>query len=209
MGNGSAAAAIPTQMAAAAAAAATSDASFLNHFAAAAAAAAAAASIQTPQQPTSSTSFHQSLLSGTQHQYPIAESGKTGDSSPAKSYTKKDMERALEALQSRQMSLSKAAEAHGIPATTLWQRANRMGIAVVGANSGVKSSNGASREAVAVSTGSSSTASTSPVAAPPPNKNWSEEDLNSALEALRKKEISANKAAKVCKIKKIIKDEEC
>ena len=111
------------------------------------------------------------------------------------------MERALEALQSRQMSLSKAAELHGIPATTLWQRANRMGIAVVGANSGVKSSNGASREAVAVSTGSSSTASTSPVAAAaPPNKNWSEEDLNSALEALRKKEISANKAAKVCKM---------
>ena len=45
------------------------------------------------------------------------------------------------------------------------------------------------------------TASTSPVAAPPPNKNWSEEDLNSALEALRKKEISANKAAKVGKFK--------
>ena len=35
------------------------------------------------------------------------------------------------------------------------------------------------------------------MAAPPPNKNWSEDDLNSALEALRKKEISANKAAKV------------
>ena len=39
------------------------------------------------------------------------------------------------------------------------------------------------------------------MAAPPPNKNWSEEDLNSALEALRKKEISANKAAKVGKCK--------
>ena len=115
----------------------------------------------------------------------------------AKTYTKKDMERALEALQSRQMSLSKAAESHGIPATTLWQRANRMGIAVVGAHAHTgKGSNG--NKETAASTGSSSTASTSPVAVAPPNKNWSEEDLNSALEALRKKEISANKAAKVC-----------
>jgi hypothetical protein len=29
------------------------------------------------------------------------------------------------------------------------------------------------------------------------NKTWSDEDLNSALDALRNKEISANKAAKV------------
>lgn len=124
---------------------------------------------------------------------------KSGESSSAKTYTKKDMERALDALRSRQMSLSKAAESHGIPATTLWQRANKMGIAVVGAaNQTNTSKTNGNKEAAMASTGSSSTASTSPVAAAPPNKNWSEEDLNSALEALRKKEISANKAAKVC-----------
>ena len=32
------------------------------------------------------------------------------------------------------------------------------------------------------------------------NKTWSDEDLESALEALRRREISANKAAKIYKI---------
>lgn len=85
-----------------------------------------------------------------------------------KTYTKKDMSQALDALRSQQMSLSRASEMYGIPPTTLWQRANRMGIP----------------------TPKKDTA----------NKNWSEDDLQSALEALRKKEISANKAAKVYKI---------
>lgn len=85
-----------------------------------------------------------------------------------KTYTKKDMSLALDALRSQKMSLSRASEMYGIPPTTLWQRANRMGIP----------------------TPKKDTA----------NKNWSEDDLQSALEALRKKEISANKAAKVYKI---------
>eukprot|EP00095_Tigriopus_kingsejongensis_P000858 maker-scaffold1668_size31705-snap-gene-0.7 protein:Tk00858 transcript:maker-scaffold1668_size31705-snap-gene-0.7-mRNA-1 annotation:"pipsqueak" len=82
-----------------------------------------------------------------------------------KSYTKKDVYEALQALKTRQMSLSRASEVYGIPATTLWQRANRMGIATP------------KREAT--------------------NKVWSNEDLDSALDALRKKEISANKASKL------------
>jgi len=85
-----------------------------------------------------------------------------------KNYTKRDMSLALEALRSKKLSLSRASEIYGIPPTTLWQRANRMGIP----------------------TPKKDTA----------NKTWSEDDLNSALEALRKKEISANKAAKVYKI---------
>ena len=32
------------------------------------------------------------------------------------------------------------------------------------------------------------------------NKTWSDDDLESALEALRRREISANKAAKIYKI---------
>ncbi len=79
-------------------------------------------------------------------------------------YTKRDLGRALDALRSKKMSLSKASEVFGIPATTLWQRANRAGI----------------------STPKKETS----------NKTWSEEDLENALHALRKKEISANKAAK-------------
>ena len=46
----------------------------------------------------------------------------------SKSYTKRDMNLALEALRSKKLSLSRASEVYGIPPTTLWQRANRMGI---------------------------------------------------------------------------------
>ena len=45
-----------------------------------------------------------------------------------KTYTKRDMNLALEALRSKKLSLSRASEVYGIPPTTLWQRANRMGI---------------------------------------------------------------------------------
>ena len=38
------------------------------------------------------------------------------------------MSLALEALRTKKLSLSRASEVYGIPPTTLWQRANRMGI---------------------------------------------------------------------------------
>ncbi|TRY75042.1 hypothetical protein TCAL_07012 [Tigriopus californicus] len=82
-----------------------------------------------------------------------------------KAYTKKDLNEALESLKSKRMSLSRASEVYAIPATTLWQRANRMGIATP------------KRETN--------------------SKIWKNEDLTNALDALRKKEISANKASKI------------
>jgi len=85
-----------------------------------------------------------------------------------KTYTKRDMSLALEALRTKKLSLSRASEVYGIPPTTLWQRANRLGIPTP-----KKESN---------------------------SKTWTEEDLQSALQALRNKEISANKASKVYKI---------
>merc|ERR1719270_455569 len=85
-----------------------------------------------------------------------------------KTYTKRDMTLALEALRTKKLSLSRASEVYGIPPTTLWQRANRMGIP----------------------TPKKETSS----------KSWTDEDLQMALDALRKKEISANKASKVYKI---------
>ena len=81
-------------------------------------------------------------------------------------YTKKEMNMALEALKLKHLSLSRASELYGIPATTLWQRANRLGISTP-KNKEINS------------------------------KAWSDYDLNSALTALRNKEISANKASKV------------
>ncbi|XP_050699837.1 uncharacterized protein LOC126987149 isoform X3 [Eriocheir sinensis] len=52
-------------------------------------------------------------------------SGATGG---RKLWTDDDMDKALDALRNAAMSLSKAAHVYGIPATTLWQRAHRLGI---------------------------------------------------------------------------------
>ncbi|XP_023934587.1 uncharacterized protein LOC112043417 [Bicyclus anynana] len=45
-----------------------------------------------------------------------------------KSWTQQDMDKALEALRKHHMSLTKASATYGIPSTTLWQRAHRLGI---------------------------------------------------------------------------------
>ncbi|GBP33546.1 hypothetical protein EVAR_28701_1 [Eumeta japonica] len=45
-----------------------------------------------------------------------------------KSWTQQDMENALDALRNHNMSLTKASARYGIPSTTLWQRAHRLGI---------------------------------------------------------------------------------
>lgn len=71
---------------------------------------------------------------------------------------------ALDALRNHNMSLTKASATYGIPSTTLWQRAHRLGIDTP------------KKEG--------------------PTKSWTEENLNSALEALRTGTISANKASK-------------
>ncbi|XP_032520461.1 uncharacterized protein LOC116772393 [Danaus plexippus] len=45
-----------------------------------------------------------------------------------KTWTQQDMDKALEALRKHNMSLTKASATYGIPSTTLWQRAHRLGI---------------------------------------------------------------------------------
>ncbi|XP_073947688.1 BTB-domain-containing protein pipsqueak isoform X2 [Choristoneura fumiferana] len=45
-----------------------------------------------------------------------------------KNWTQQDMQLALEALRKHNMSLTKASATYGIPSTTLWQRAHRLGI---------------------------------------------------------------------------------
>lgn len=88
---------------------------------------------------------------------------KTGGGGP-KTWTQEDMEMALDALRNHNMSLTKASATYGIPSTTLWQRAHRLGIDTP------------KKEG--------------------PTKSWTEDNLNSALEALRTGTISANKASK-------------
>jgi predicted HTH domain antitoxin len=168
----------------------STDPSFFGHYRMVAAAAAAAATMQSPNFPMLSSSYTTtgSTISAAQEQRTSepdcdSYSNKSDERSPSstsevhKTYTKKDMFRALEALKTKRMSLSRASELYGIPATTLWQRANRLGITTPKKES--------------------TTTSTSAAATTVSSKSWSEADLNSALDALRKKEISANKAAKV------------
>ncbi|XP_034249665.1 protein bric-a-brac 1-like isoform X3 [Thrips palmi] len=81
-----------------------------------------------------------------------------------KTWTQEDMDAALDALRTQNISLTKAATMFNIPSTTLWQRAHRLGIDTP------------KKEG--------------------PNKSWSEDNLNNALEALRSGSISANKASK-------------
>lgn len=50
------------------------------------------------------------------------------NSSGPKTWTQGDMEAALDALRNHNMSLTKASVTYGIPSTTLWQRAHRLGI---------------------------------------------------------------------------------
>lgn len=45
-----------------------------------------------------------------------------------KDWTQEDMDAALDALRNHHMSLTKASITFGIPSTTLWQRAHRLGI---------------------------------------------------------------------------------
>lgn len=45
-----------------------------------------------------------------------------------KTWTQEDMDSALDALRTHNMSLTKASVTYGIPSTTLWQRAHRLGI---------------------------------------------------------------------------------
>ncbi|KAL7025673.1 hypothetical protein ACKWTF_013590 [Chironomus riparius] len=86
-----------------------------------------------------------------------------------KTWTPSDMESALEALRSHNMSLTKASATYGIPSTTLWQRAHRLGIVLAKTDTPKKEG---------------------------PTKTWNEDSLNSALDALRTGTISANKASK-------------
>ncbi|XP_050301598.1 uncharacterized protein LOC126739819 isoform X2 [Anthonomus grandis grandis] len=55
-------------------------------------------------------------------------SGRSQSGSGPKTWTQEDMDMALDALKNHNMSLTKASATYGIPSTTLWQRAHRMGI---------------------------------------------------------------------------------
>ncbi|CAG4961338.1 unnamed protein product [Parnassius apollo] len=65
--------------------------------------------------------------------------GEARSSPGSKGWAPRDMECALQALRDRRMSLTKASATYGIPSTTLWQRAHRLGIDTPKKDGGAKS----------------------------------------------------------------------
>ncbi|XP_076287905.1 pipsqueak isoform X3 [Lasioglossum baleicum] len=148
--------------------------------------------------------------------------GHSGQSSShhhgSKSWTQEDMDAALEALRNHDMSLTKASATFGIPSTTLWQRAHRLGIDTPKKDGPTKSWSDESLnnalEALRTGTISANKASkafgipsstlykiarregirlAAPFNASP--TTWSPADLDRALEAIRLGHMSINQAA--------------
>lgn len=136
----------------------------------------------------------------------------------SKVWTPEDMDAALEALKSHTMSLTKASATYGIPSTTLWQRAHRLGIDTPKKEGPTKTWNedslNSALEALRTGTISANKASkaygipsstlykiarregirlAAPFNAAP--TNWSAEDLERALEAIRAGQTSVQKAS--------------
>lgn len=141
----------------------------------------------------------------------------SGTSGP-KTWTPEDMDAALDALRNHNMSLTKASATYGIPSTTLWQRAHRLGIDTPKKEGPTKTWNEDSLnnalEALRTGTISANKASkaygipsstlykiarregirlAAPFNAAP--TNWSAEDLERALEAIRAGQTSVQKAS--------------
>uniref|UniRef100_A0A182J0W7 HTH psq-type domain-containing protein n=1 Tax=Anopheles atroparvus TaxID=41427 RepID=A0A182J0W7_ANOAO len=135
-----------------------------------------------------------------------------------KTWTAEDMESALEALRTHNMSLTKASATYGIPSTTLWQRAHRLGIDTPKKEGPSKTWNedslNSALEALRTGTISANKASkafgipsstlykiarregirlAAPFNAAP--TTWSAEDLDRALEAIRAGQTSVQKAS--------------
>lgn len=136
----------------------------------------------------------------------------------SKVWTPEDMDAALDALKNHQMSLTKASATYGIPSTTLWQRAHRLGIDTPKKEGPTKTWNedslNSALEALRTGTISANKASkaygipsstlykiarregirlAAPFNAAP--TNWSAEDLERALEAIRAGQTSVQKAS--------------
>ncbi|EJY57794.1 AAEL017240-PA [Aedes aegypti] len=161
------------------------------------------------------------ILDGSSTQYTNLTSPNAGDPktpSGPKTWTAEDMESALEALRTHNMSLTKASATYGIPSTTLWQRAHRLGIDTPKKEGPSKTWNedslNSALEALRTGTISANKASkafgipsstlykiarregirlAAPFNAAP--TTWSAEDLDRALEAIRAGQTSVQKAS--------------
>lgn len=143
----------------------------------------------------------------------------TTTSSP--SWTQSDMEDALESLKSEKMSLVKASQHYGIPASTLWQRATRLGIMIPKNMARTSSKDGVADAVQLLKTGQISVNKASKVFGIPPSTlykiakregiqlsspfnsattSWTQENLQLAMDAIRTGQMSVHMASVEFKI---------
>lgn len=144
--------------------------------------------------------------------------GSGSGSAGPKTWTQEDMDVALDALRNHNMSLSKASTTYGIPSTTLWQRAHRLGIdtpkkegpskswsedslhnALEALRNGLISANKASKQYGIPSSTLYKIARREGIRLAAPFNaaptTWTSEDLERALEAIRTGHTSVQKAS--------------
>ncbi|CAG4961340.1 unnamed protein product [Parnassius apollo] len=145
--------------------------------------------------------------------------GEARSSPGSKGWAPRDMECALQALRDRRMSLTKASATYGIPSTTLWQRAHRLGIDTPKKDGGAKSWSDADLRAAlhALRAGALSANKASKAYGQRSlclihtlhrslthlgHKNLSDADLRAAQHALRTGALFANKASKAYELER-------
>lgn len=137
------------------------------------------------------------------------------------SWTQADMEDALESLKSEKMSLVKASQQYGIPASTLWQRATRLGIMIPKNMARTSSKDGVADAVQLLKTGQISVNKASKVFGIPPSTlykiakregiqlsspfnsattSWTQENLQLAMDAIRTGQMSVHMASVEFKI---------
>lgn len=145
----------------------------------------------------------------------------TGTATTSPTWTQTDMEEALESLKAEKMSLVKASQQYGIPASTLWQRATRLGIMIPKNMTRTSSKDGVADAVQLLKTGQISVNKASKVFGIPPSTlykiakregiqlsspfnsattSWTQENLQLAMDAIRTGQMSVHMASVEFKI---------
>lgn len=145
------------------------------------------------------------------------------EESTKKAWTEQDMDAALDAMRNDQMNLVKASVQFGIPASTLWQRATRLGIPVPknGVKTKTSSKDGLAEAVVLLKNGEISVNKASKVFGIPPSTlykiakrekiqlsppfntsatSWTQDTLATAMDAIRNGHMSVHMASTKFKI---------
>lgn len=136
-------------------------------------------------------------------------------------WTQADMDEALESLKTERMTLVKASQHYGIPASTLWQRATKIGIVIPKSVNRTSSKDGVADAVQLLKTGQISVNKASKVFGIPPSTlykiakregiqlsspfnsattTWTQENLQLAMDAIRTGQMSVHMASVEFKI---------